>query len=237
MAPLWSTSDLAERFAPYVEELQEFFASCGLRYGSPPDVLPLTQRLEDREDFAEDLASLVRSIILREGGSVPRAELLEIIAVSIGGPDIDQAAQELQQTVLHLLAFVNTVLRKPWNEPPGQLNADYALEEPGGGPEEPPPPPIKKPIEFPGPRAVPAYARPDSIYSKYDRSPRPFDPAPALAARSDFAPTLVTMAQPIGTPDPPPTPLPYSDPDRDPNDTPILAPDPTPDPTLEPAPA
>jgi hypothetical protein len=56
----------AERFGPYIEELQEFFASSCLRYGTPEDILDLTERVDSSSAFAEDLSSMVRSIVLRE---------------------------------------------------------------------------------------------------------------------------------------------------------------------------
>ena len=192
MAVLWTTPELASRFAPYIEELHEFFASYGMHYGSADDMVPLTERLDASGTFAEDLSSMVRAIILREGGSMPRADLLEIIAVAIGGPEIDQAAQELQPPVHKLLGFLNGVLRRPWNEPPGE---DL-------------PSPTRKPIEFPTARVAPAFVRPESVFSRFDRAeinPEPLtisqpsaEPAPVRVAES--IPELASFPPPEATP-------------------------------------
>jgi TonB family protein len=184
MAVLWTTPELASRFAPYIEELHEFFASYGMHYGSPEDMVPLAERLDASGTFAEDMSSMVRAIILRQGGSMPRADLLEIIAVAIGGQEIDQAAQELQPPVHKLLGFLNGVLRRPWNEPPGQ---DL-------------PSPARRPLEFPAARVAPAFIRPESVFSRFDSaeaSPEPqpvAEPTPVLVAES--MPALVASPSP-----------------------------------------
>ncbi len=120
MAVQRSTPELADRLATYVEELREFFVSCGMHYGSADDIAPLIARLDDGSSFREDLTSVVRAIILREGGVVPRTHLLEIVAVAIGGTDFDQAGLTIQQPIRQLLVFLNGVAGKPWNEPPGE---------------------------------------------------------------------------------------------------------------------
>ena len=47
MAVQRSTPELADRLATYVEELREFFVSCGMHYGSADDIAPLIARLDD----------------------------------------------------------------------------------------------------------------------------------------------------------------------------------------------
>jgi len=113
------------RFAPYIEELQEFFASSCLRCGTPEDILDLTERVDCSPAFAEDLSSMVRSIVLREGGGLPHSQLLEILAISIGGPKMDHSAQQFSQPLRYLLSFISGVLRKPWNEPPGESRQSW----------------------------------------------------------------------------------------------------------------
>lgn len=122
----------AERFGPYIEELQEFFASSCLRYGTPEDILDLTERVDSSSAFAEDLSSMVRSIVLREGGALPHSQLLEILALAIGGPRMDHAAQQFSQPLRYLLSFIGGVLRRAWNEPPGESprTAQHSSAEP-----------------------------------------------------------------------------------------------------------
>lgn len=120
MPALWSPKDLAVRFAPYIEELHDVFVMHGVRYGSPDDICQLTERLQKPSSLNEELAALVRSMVLREGGSIPRTDLLEIVAIAIAGPRMDPAGEELQPSVRQLLSFLHAALRRPWNEPPGE---------------------------------------------------------------------------------------------------------------------
>ena len=122
----------AVRFAPYIEELREFFASAGLHYGSPEDIVMLTERLES-PSFAEDLGSMIRSIVLREHGEMPHSQMLEILALAIGGEKIDDEPQNYSQPLRSLLSFMTSVLRKPWNEPPG--DCVHHAPETGGAAE------------------------------------------------------------------------------------------------------
>jgi hypothetical protein len=121
MGALPTSEPAGLRFAPYIEELREFFTTFGLRYGSPADIEPMTARLRASETFFDDLSSLLRSIILREGGAVPHAQLLEILALAIGGPAMEQAPQQYSASLRQLLLFVTTILRRPWNVPPGEV--------------------------------------------------------------------------------------------------------------------
>jgi TonB family protein len=117
-APDTAQGPAAVRYAPYIEELQEFFASSCLRYGSPEDIIAMTDRLESSPAFAEDLSSMIRSIVLREGGEVQHSQLLEILAIATGGEKMDHSPQHYGQPLRNLLSFLTSVLRKPWNEPP-----------------------------------------------------------------------------------------------------------------------
>jgi TonB family protein len=120
MAVSWSTPELAARFSKYVEELRDFLATSSMHYGSADDLAAVAIRIDAVPSFRDDLASLVRAIILREGGVVPRTNLLEILAIAIGGSEFDQAGREIQQPLGCILDFVNSVIAKPWNEPPGE---------------------------------------------------------------------------------------------------------------------
>src|SRR5438270_9686526 len=120
MSAVWSPEELANRFAPYIEELREFFTFHRMSFGVAADIGVLAERTETPGTFRDELNSLVRSIILREGGSVPQTELLEILAIAAGGTSVNPTAPELQQSMRKLLSFVGTVARRPWNEPPSE---------------------------------------------------------------------------------------------------------------------
>lgn len=122
------------RYAPYIQELREFFAFSGLQYGSPDDVFAVIERIQNSPAFVEDLTSLVRAAILREGGAMPQGQLLEILAVAVGGTEMEHAPQTHRQPLRQLLAFIAGVLRRPWNLPPGERSEILSF------PSEPQPP-------------------------------------------------------------------------------------------------
>ncbi|GAC1424358.1 MAG: hypothetical protein NVSMB62_21220 [Acidobacteriaceae bacterium] len=123
MAVLSTNEEIASRFAPYLGELHELFGLHGVPFGSPGDLPQLVERLDSGGFFAEDVSSILRSIILREGGSVPQTELLEVVALAAAGPNLDPTNPEVQPAFRRLLSFVGTIARRPWNVPPGDSPA------------------------------------------------------------------------------------------------------------------
>jgi TonB family protein len=121
MGALPTSEPAGIRYAAYVGELREFFATSHLHYGQPLDIVAVTDRLNISKNFFEDLSSLIRSMVLREGGAMGHAQLLEILALAIGGPHMEQAPQHYAQPLRQLLLLITTALRRPWNEPPGEL--------------------------------------------------------------------------------------------------------------------
>lgn len=119
MAVLAIPEEIASRFAPYVRELHELFAMHGVSHGAPTDLPILAARLDIPSHLSEDVSSILRSIILREGGTLPHAELIEILALAVAGPEIDTANPGIQPAFRKLLTFVGVVVRRPWNVPPG----------------------------------------------------------------------------------------------------------------------
>src|ERR1700709_517399 len=86
---------VAVRLAPYIGELHEFFTSRSMRFGSPEDLAPIALLLSVPGSFQDEMASIIRSILYREQGTVQHGELLELVTVAIGGSRVDEAAQEL----------------------------------------------------------------------------------------------------------------------------------------------
>ena len=139
MAVLSTNEEIQSRFAPYVGELHELFGLHGVSFGSPADLPPLMERLDKGGFFAEDVSSILRSIILREGGSVPQTELLEVVALAAAGPTLDPAVPEVQPAFRRLLSFVGTIARRPWNIPPGDLPAASMPDSPAAPAKDPAP--------------------------------------------------------------------------------------------------
>jgi TonB family protein len=134
MAALPRPEPAARRYAPYIQELREFYASSGLSFGSADGIAPVAERLQSPGSFVDDLSSLIRSIILREGGAVPHAVLLQILVISITGGEIDQPSEQLREPLRGLLIFVTGVLRRPWNEPPTESLPQPVREPPDSHP-------------------------------------------------------------------------------------------------------
>lgn len=99
---------------PYVEELREFFTMHGLRFGCSDDLQPFAEKLSLGGVFRDDMQSMIRSIIFREGGGIPRAELLRIVTVAVGGADVDDSSREAVVPVQTILKFLSQVMRTRW---------------------------------------------------------------------------------------------------------------------------
>jgi TonB family protein len=130
MGALPTTEPAALRYAAYIEELHEFLATSGVRFGTPQDLVALVPRLSNANPFSDDLSSLVRSFVLRQGGAMPHAVLVEILAAAIAGPGIVHAPQESAEPLRQLLKFVAGVMRRPWNVPPGEQAEVVAFPAP-----------------------------------------------------------------------------------------------------------
>ncbi len=110
------TGNLALRYTPYIQELQEFFAIHGLLCGAPQHLTPLANRLGIPGTFATELASMVRSVIFRERGSMPHSNLLALVALAGGGPNIEVHAYDVQPSIETLSGFLASVSRAPMNQ-------------------------------------------------------------------------------------------------------------------------
>jgi TonB family protein len=169
------------RFAVYVDELHEFLATNRMPFGSPDDLAPVIERLREPGPFPDDLSSLVRSFILRQGGAMPHAQLLEILTLAIAGPEVVDNPQRYGEPIRQLLGFVAGIMRRPWNVPPGEIvpfpgaesSTELAARKQPEIIAEPdtPAPPIPAPIH-PTPASIPP---PQS-------TPEPSPPPSAIAA-------------------------------------------------------
>ena len=114
-----SDERLAVRFAPYIDELHHFFTGHGLRFGAPPDILPLAERLARPGVFHDEMSSMVRAVIYREQESLTQADLLGLITTAAGGPAVDLTAPEFRAPTRQLLTFIGGALRSLWGQSPG----------------------------------------------------------------------------------------------------------------------
>ncbi|HEV2646849.1 MAG TPA: TonB family protein [Acidobacteriaceae bacterium] len=105
----------AYRFAPYVAELREFFTTSRLPFGAPEHLPTLLARLSEPGPLFEDLSSLTRSIVLRQGGAMPHADLAKILLAAGTGAELQEPSDPVQ--FAELLTLVGSVMRRPWNVP------------------------------------------------------------------------------------------------------------------------
>ncbi len=109
------------RFGAYIKELREFLSSRGVRFGSPEDVVGFAGRVAEPGNFQDEMGSLVRSILFRDNEYLGRGELLELVAVAVGGPEVETAAQEMHASVRQMFVFVNEALRQRQRMIPGEM--------------------------------------------------------------------------------------------------------------------
>ena len=103
-------------FARHVEDLQEYFRSRGVSFGSAEDLRPFVERVESDASFRDDLASMMRAIIYRERDGLSRPELMELLATAATGAQADSAnSPETRAAVRKLMTFVEGVFRTRWN--------------------------------------------------------------------------------------------------------------------------
>lgn len=104
---------VTQRFAVYIEELREFFTSRSLHYGVPADVVEFGRQVAQPTAFAEEMGSMVRTIMYQADERLGRGELLQMVLVAVGGPEMEGTEhEELQPAVRQIFRFLNATLRE-----------------------------------------------------------------------------------------------------------------------------
>ena len=170
MILLSNSGELARRYEPYILELQEFFATHDVLCGAPRELGFLAARLTGRDSFPGELASMARSFIFREGGSMPLPDLLTVVALAVGGPSVAESASELQHPLNDLSAFLASVAHSPYEHPLVGV-------------------PVDEPETFRTPTtSVTATSHAAAAYTEPGTSPNPF-PFHVAPATSSLAPS------------------------------------------------
>ncbi len=123
-----NTEQIAQHYARYVHELREFLQCSGLPFGAPEHLTGLAKRLREDEVFCEEMYSMNRSIIFREGGALPPTELLRLLAAAVGGEAFDDQAEQHRPEIRYLLHFLTGVTRAPVNQPRRQTSSQGAAQ-------------------------------------------------------------------------------------------------------------
>ena len=84
-----SVGPVVSGFGPHVEELHAFLGTRGMGFGSVRDLKPFVDRLDADASFADEMASMVRTIIYQERDGLSRLELIEVIETAVAGPEME----------------------------------------------------------------------------------------------------------------------------------------------------
>lgn len=138
-----SFQSLALRFGPYIEELQQFLASCNVAFGSPENIIPFTERLSAPGYFRDGICAMIRAIIYREHEAVSHLELLELMLVGVGGTEVDEDSAELESSKRKLSRVIGQAMTSLWTMPHAgtsmRMVPDERMDEdPAPVPELPP---------------------------------------------------------------------------------------------------
>src|SRR5579875_1986511 len=93
------TEGVRHRYSEYVGELQEFFSSRGVPFGKPEDLGAFARHMAEDDSFLEEMGSMVRSVMYQADERLGRGELLELVTIAVGGPDVDVATGDLQAAI------------------------------------------------------------------------------------------------------------------------------------------
>jgi hypothetical protein len=125
-----------DRFAEYVDELQEFSGIYRVPCGKPKNLVQMLEALRNSEAFATDFGSLIRSVVLREQCEVSESQLLKLVVVAWGGENGDnsdfrdqlpshlQKLRDILRGVLKNGASVPSTLPTNGSEAPPKLSAN-----------------------------------------------------------------------------------------------------------------
>ena len=128
-----NTEQIADHYARYVDELREFLKCSGVPFGAPQHLAGLTRRLGEDHVFRDEMYSMTRSIIFREGGALPPTELLRLLAAAAGGATVDEQAEQHRPEIKYLLHFLTSVTRAPVNQPRGEASRPVPAAQSGRG--------------------------------------------------------------------------------------------------------
>lgn len=85
-----NTQETAGRYGKYIPEFQELFQKHEVSFGTPKDFFRLAPKLAYDEDFRVEFTALVKSVGQREEGRLSLTQMLTIIAIAMGGTEVDE---------------------------------------------------------------------------------------------------------------------------------------------------
>ncbi|MEO6981559.1 MAG: energy transducer TonB [Edaphobacter sp.] len=125
-----NTQDTAGRYGKYMAEFQELFRKSGAGFGSPEDFYRLGPKLAYDDSFRAEFVALTRSVAKREEGRLSLSQMLTIVAVSMGGMEIDRVGSAGAVPISLLVVFLSGL--GGWSERESALVGTGESEEGSG---------------------------------------------------------------------------------------------------------
>lgn len=90
MAFFSNAQETSGRYGGYIAEFQELFGKHEVKFGKPGDFLKLAPKLAHEEQFRREFTALTKSVGQREEGRLTRTRMLTIVAIALGGPELEK---------------------------------------------------------------------------------------------------------------------------------------------------
>lgn len=197
MVEEWKPQEIGVRFSTYIEELRDFFASRGMRFGHPEDLAALAEDLVTTPAFAEEMGSMVRSIVFSEGEHLHRRDLLALVAVAIGGAEISGQDETVARAAQGLKLFLDAATRQQWSmfAPLPEESTTLVEEAPGPDSVTRDPYPRYAPEPIAAPEAEPGPSLRERL-AAFAQTPEEAQKAvpPPIAVRPERQPTHAASA-------------------------------------------
>lgn len=120
MGALPNPESLGLFYASSIEELRDVFDRYHLHHGSAKDIPTVTRMLRQPGPFYQDLSQTIRTILNREGNTLSRARMLDILVLAIGGPGMEHPPSELSPQFTQLFDYLTSVRIQLTATLPGQ---------------------------------------------------------------------------------------------------------------------
>jgi TonB family protein len=127
-----NTQETAGRYGKYIPEFQELFRRYEVSFGTSKDFLRLPSKLAYDGDFRVEFSALAKSVGEREEGRLSLMQMLTIIAIATGGPEIEEVGSAGAVPISLLVVFLSEI--GGWHEEP--TSAGVAQGEEGGDESE-----------------------------------------------------------------------------------------------------
>lgn len=100
------TRQTAARFEPYIEAFRVLFRTHAIDFGSIENFIGLEPKLDSDRAFRTDFTSLANAIAAKENGTLSVTEILTIVAVALGGSEVDRNEREIAAPLSALVVFL-----------------------------------------------------------------------------------------------------------------------------------